>query len=269
MTILRDSATPRQGRAHAVLYGTVRAMTRSKYYSDKSSLGRSASNAGNCPCTWAHCGYINGKSCSFVSSYSNIQCFHSPRPHCSPYSRSGKDHHHHGSAFHAPTRPNNEEPFGGSTASSISLFFCSALHQPAAIAIKALRAAVLRPKDCPFSSPINQHKAFLWGPFHKSTLKSIMSACVVTPETYAAWRYLETDDEELYEREEAEVARGEGELGLLLKGTKKVLPSLSRQASRFSSDQTRLQTSNGHRQSRNSNNTSNDCLNSSASLNDP
>lgn len=96
-----------------------------------------------------------------------------------------------------------------------------------------------------------------------------MSACVVTPETYAAWRYLETDDEELYEREEAEVARGEGELGLLLKGTKKVLPSLSRQASRFSSDQTRLQTSNGHRQSRNSNNTSNDCLNSSASLNDP
>lgn len=123
MTILRDSATPRQGRAHAVLYGTVRAMTRSKYYSDKSSLGRSASNAGNCPCTWAHCGYINGKSCSFVSSYSNIQCFHSPRPHCSPYSRSGKDHHHHGSAFHAPTRPNNEEPFGGSTASSISLFF--------------------------------------------------------------------------------------------------------------------------------------------------
>jgi hypothetical protein len=47
-----------------------------------------------------------------------------------------------------------------------------------------------------------------------------MSACAVTPETYAAWRYLETDDEELPEREEAEMVRGEEELGLLLAGTK-------------------------------------------------
>ena len=44
-----------------------------------------------------------------------------------------------------------------------------------------------------------------------------MSACAVTPETYAAWSYLEIDDEELHEREEA---RGEEELGLLLAGTK-------------------------------------------------
>lgn len=53
-----------------------------------------------------------------------------------------------------------------------------------------------------------------------------MSTCAVTPETYAAWHYLETDDEQLYEREEAEIARGEGELGLLLKGTKvlRILP---------------------------------------------
>lgn len=47
-----------------------------------------------------------------------------------------------------------------------------------------------------------------------------MSACDVTPETYAAWCYLETDDEELHEREEAEMVRGEEELGLLLAGTK-------------------------------------------------
>jgi hypothetical protein len=46
-----------------------------------------------------------------------------------------------------------------------------------------------------------------------------MSACAVTPETYDAWRYLETDDEELHEREDAEMARGEEELALLLAGT--------------------------------------------------
>lgn len=46
-----------------------------------------------------------------------------------------------------------------------------------------------------------------------------MSAYAVTPETYAAWRYLETDDEDLYEREQAEMLRGEEELGLLLAGT--------------------------------------------------
>jgi len=44
-----------------------------------------------------------------------------------------------------------------------------------------------------------------------------MSAYAVTPETYAAWHYLETDNEELYEREEAEMVRGKEELGLLLK----------------------------------------------------
>ena len=47
-----------------------------------------------------------------------------------------------------------------------------------------------------------------------------MSACAVTPETYAAWPYLETDGEELHEREEAEMVRGEEELALLLAGTK-------------------------------------------------
>lgn len=47
-----------------------------------------------------------------------------------------------------------------------------------------------------------------------------MSTCAVTPETYAAWRYLETDDEELHDREEVEMVRGEEELGLLLTGTK-------------------------------------------------
>jgi hypothetical protein len=46
-----------------------------------------------------------------------------------------------------------------------------------------------------------------------------MSACAITPETYAAWSYLEADDEELHEREETEMVRGEEELGLLLKGT--------------------------------------------------
>ncbi len=50
-----------------------------------------------------------------------------------------------------------------------------------------------------------------------------MSAYAATPETYAAWRYLETDDEELYEREEAEMVKGEEELGLLLAGMKVVV----------------------------------------------
>jgi hypothetical protein len=42
-----------------------------------------------------------------------------------------------------------------------------------------------------------------------------MSAYAVTPETHAARRYSETDDEDLYEREQAEILRGEEELGLL------------------------------------------------------
>ena len=46
-----------------------------------------------------------------------------------------------------------------------------------------------------------------------------MSTYAVTPETYAAWRYLETEDEDLCEREQAEIMRGEEELGLLLAGT--------------------------------------------------
>ncbi|KAH9981776.1 hypothetical protein BJV77DRAFT_967145 [Russula vinacea] len=45
-----------------------------------------------------------------------------------------------------------------------------------------------------------------------------MSAYAVTPEIYAAWRYLETDDDDLYEREQAEMLREEEELGLLLAG---------------------------------------------------
>ncbi|KAF8464792.1 hypothetical protein DFH94DRAFT_848780 [Russula ochroleuca] len=43
-----------------------------------------------------------------------------------------------------------------------------------------------------------------------------MSAYAVTPEIYAAWQYLETDEEDLYEREQAEMLREEEELGLLL-----------------------------------------------------
>ena len=46
-----------------------------------------------------------------------------------------------------------------------------------------------------------------------------MSAYAITPEIYAAWRYLETDDDDLYEREQAEILREE-ELGLLLAGTR-------------------------------------------------
>ena len=47
-----------------------------------------------------------------------------------------------------------------------------------------------------------------------------MSAYAVTPEIYAAWRYLETDDDDLYEREQVEMVREEEELGLLLAGTR-------------------------------------------------
>ena len=56
-----------------------------------------------------------------------------------------------------------------------------------------------------------------------------MSAYAITPETYAAWHYMENDDEESYEREEAEMARGEEELGLLLTGTKTVCIEVERQ----------------------------------------
>ena len=111
-------------------------------------------------------------------------------------------------------------------------------------------------------------------PFHQSTQASrahsahIMSTCAVTPETYDAWRYMETDDEELHEREEAEMARGEEELGLLLAGTKVFV---SRHKVNNSSFLTLwfLQTSKRHRQSQSSNYTSNDYLSSSASHNDP
>jgi hypothetical protein len=50
-----------------------------------------------------------------------------------------------------------------------------------------------------------------------------MSTCAFTPEADATWRYLETNDdsEQLNERQEAEMARGEEELALLLAGTKK------------------------------------------------
>jgi hypothetical protein len=46
-----------------------------------------------------------------------------------------------------------------------------------------------------------------------------MSSYAATSETYDAWRYLETDDEDLYEQEQAEMLRAEEELGLLLAGT--------------------------------------------------
>jgi hypothetical protein len=98
-----------------------------------------------------------------------------------------------------------------------------------------------------------------------------MSTCAITPETYAAWHYLETDDEELHEREEAEMVKGEEELGLLLAGTKifvyrhQVDPSSI--LTLFVPNQP--QTSKRHRQSQNSNNTSSDYSSSSAPHNDP
>ena len=98
-----------------------------------------------------------------------------------------------------------------------------------------------------------------------------MSACAVTPETYAAWRYLETDDEELHEREEAEMVRGEEELGLLLTGTKIFVSRHQVDPRSFSYTlvPNQLQTSKSHRQSQNSNYTSSDYLSSSASHNNP
>ena len=48
-----------------------------------------------------------------------------------------------------------------------------------------------------------------------------MSAYAVTPETYAAWRYLEVDDQlRPYDQERTEMTRERNELGLLLAGTK-------------------------------------------------
>lgn len=98
-----------------------------------------------------------------------------------------------------------------------------------------------------------------------------MSACAVTPETYAAWRYLETGDEELHERDEAEMARGEEELGLLLTGTNVFASRHEVDVSSFLTlwFSTKLQTSKRHRQSQNSNYTSSDYSSSSVSHNDP
>ncbi len=48
-----------------------------------------------------------------------------------------------------------------------------------------------------------------------------MSAYAATPETHAAWRYLEVDDElRPYDQERTEMTRERKELGLLLAGTK-------------------------------------------------
>jgi hypothetical protein len=47
-----------------------------------------------------------------------------------------------------------------------------------------------------------------------------MSEHAATPETYAAWRYLElTDELRPFDGEEAEMLRGKEELALLLAGT--------------------------------------------------
>jgi hypothetical protein len=62
-----------------------------------------------------------------------------------------------------------------------------------------------------------------------------MSEYAATPETYAAWRYLElTDELRLFEGEVTEMSRGKEELALLLAGTEypvsvviKFLPSNS------------------------------------------
>jgi hypothetical protein len=94
-----------------------------------------------------------------------------------------------------------------------------------------------------------------------------MSVYAVTPEIYAAWRYLETDDDDLYEREQVEMLREEEELGFLLAGTrfkfsatKVFLPDIRA---------LRLQTSKGPLASQNSNNTSSSCSSSNASHNGP
>ena len=57
-----------------------------------------------------------------------------------------------------------------------------------------------------------------------------MSPCAITSETYrdASWVYSEIDDdddEELHEKDEAELVRGEEELGLLLAGMNELFVS--------------------------------------------
>lgn len=52
-----------------------------------------------------------------------------------------------------------------------------------------------------------------------------MSAYAATPESYAAWRYLELDDElRPSDQEHAEIMRGGEELDLLLAGTGYLFP---------------------------------------------
>ena len=94
-----------------------------------------------------------------------------------------------------------------------------------------------------------------------------MSAYAITPEIYAAWRYLETDDDDLYEREQAEILKEEEELGLLLAGTRFNFSATKVFFKLYLALQ--LQTSKGPQTSQNSNNTSSSCLNSSASHNGP
>ncbi len=95
-----------------------------------------------------------------------------------------------------------------------------------------------------------------------------MSAYAVNPETHAVWQYLETDDEELYEREEAEMVRGEEELGLLLAGTKFFSTQVEEYSLIFLTIfNCQLQTSKDPRPSQNSNYTSSDYSSSSASHN--
>jgi hypothetical protein len=52
-----------------------------------------------------------------------------------------------------------------------------------------------------------------------------MSDYAVTPETYAAWRFLELNDElRPYDGERVEILRGNEELDLLLAGTEYLCP---------------------------------------------
>ena len=52
-----------------------------------------------------------------------------------------------------------------------------------------------------------------------------MSDYAVTPETYAAWRFLELNDElRPYDGERVELSRGNEELDLLLAGTEYLCP---------------------------------------------
>ena len=97
-----------------------------------------------------------------------------------------------------------------------------------------------------------------------------MSAYAVTPEIYAAWRYLETDDDDLYEQEQAEMLREEEELGLLLAGTIfRFFFSPRIELGLYISLALQLQTSKGPQASQNSNNTSSSCSSSSASRKGP